>query len=466
MIMIASNKTPSVNPLFKIVGWIYFSYIILFVVAFTSMAVYEHYYPPTSEFSGMWFAFAFYPVFYLSDIFGQIIGNALSFYAVFIFAFAILLIVVFGVLKLKIKVFLSIVAVVIIYIVTLQVISLAYPSKVVTQNSDVFALGIEAANTNDINLCSSRIPAGFLSSLESCLQSAAIFSGNIKFCDKIRDKVDCENAVELANNYIEYKCGVNSNRTECLNKSCTSKMAKLFPEVQRCVIDEAKISGDKKWCDLLGKGLNKEFHQKDCLNFVKPNLPVTTNADTQQSTTIKQTTVEDYYYSLPSKYLGMDIGDSKTKRKDSTTTLDLKNDYIKINNRSWDGGGAMAVFRTTNGDDLIAISNAGCGPLCNQNFYLLRYKGGTWTDVTAKMLPSIEEDTAKEKLITYLKETGTSNENKEDLDFAPMIEIPQFGTTMKYFDQYSNTVIYEIKWRKGNFSLQECNSTTYKCGSI
>ncbi|PJC37061.1 hypothetical protein CO046_02635 [Candidatus Peregrinibacteria bacterium CG_4_9_14_0_2_um_filter_53_11] len=170
-------------------------------------------------------------------------------------------------------------------------------------------------------------------------------------------------------------------------------------------------------------------------------------------TPTKTTTVEDYYYSLPSKYLGMGIGDSKTERENAIASLDLKNDYIEIRTPSWDGGGDMAIFRTTRGDDLIAVSNTSCGPLCIQNFYLLRYKSGRWTDVTAEVMPSIDEDAAKEKLAAHLKETGAGNVNKEGLDFAPMIEIPQFGTTMNYFDQYSNTVIYEIKWRKGSFYL-------------
>lgn len=163
--------------------------------------------------------------------------------------------------------------------------------------------------------------------------------------------------------------------------------------------------------------------------------------------------VTEYYYLLPSKYIGMEIGDSKAGRKAAAKIIDLENDYISVQNNDWEGSGAVAVFRTTGGEDLIAVSNAGCGPICDQNFYLLRYQNKTWIDVTKELFPKLDTEKTKAKLITLLKEKGEYN--PDDFSLAPFIEIPRIGTTIRIYDQYSNITLAEIGWKKGKFVLQE-----------
>lgn len=178
----------------------------------------------------------------------------------------------------------------------------------------------------------------------------------------------------------------------------------------------------------------------------------------------KSYTVEDYYYLLPSKYLGISGLDSKEKKKDGIKTLDIKNDFIKIGTPDWDGSAEIAIFRAKGGDDLISVSNEGCGPMCEQNFYLLKYKNAKWQDVTKKLLPKIDDKKAEKSVIAHLKKI--KNYDPEVFSFNPLLQIPQIGTTIKYFDQFSGTVVYELQWKKDHFILQTCNETTHICKDI
>lgn len=194
-------------------------------------------------------------------------------------------------------------------------------------------------------------------------------------------------------------------------------------------------------------------------------IPSTSSAQISEVTESPMT-ISDYYYKIPTRYLGS-YGDASDKiRKQWIRKLDTENDYIEFRNLKGETGGEMAVFRTKDGAGLIAVSYAACGPICDQSLALLRYRNGVWNNVTTTELPEIKKSEAKALLISKLRLEDHSSSDPEDIDFAPLIQIPRHGTRMKYYDQYSGKVLYEIVWTKNHFETRVCDDPKSACQKL
>src|SRR3954466_719797 len=101
----------------------------------------------------------------------------------------------------------------------------------------------------------------------------------------------------------------------------------------------------------------------------------------------KARNILDYYLAMPPKYLRYAGGDSAAARNAALYVSDIENGYLQARQPNGEFYSAVALFKRPDGDDLVAVENRECAHGCNEEFYLLTYRNGQWSDVTAQMLP-------------------------------------------------------------------------------
>lgn len=174
----------------------------------------------------------------------------------------------------------------------------------------------------------------------------------------------------------------------------------------------------------------------------------TTDANTTEGKILsgEPKTVRDFFMLLPEKYFTLE-GCDRAKDKDCKKAreeylktfgevVDVQNGYIK---GGCDGGQAcieMAIFKRPDGKYLIGVATF--SEMMNDN-YFLDYSDGTWTDVTAPVVPEF------------------SKKN--------MYELPRVGTAVKVFEKKileqgddfeaseRGKKLYHLKWQDGKFVI-------------
>jgi hypothetical protein len=86
---------------------------------------------------------------------------------------------------------------------------------------------------------------------------------------------------------------------------------------------------------------------------------------------------------------------------------DIKNGYLRLQGRGWEGWSEVALFKKADGEYLVAISEVECGPGCGGPVMFLTYNDGKWTDVTTQVFPS---DTRSDRGYFRLPRVGTTIE--------------------------------------------------------
>lgn len=144
-----------------------------------------------------------------------------------------------------------------------------------------------------------------------------------------------------------------------------------------------------------------------------------------QSKTNPQTVV-DYYLLLPTDNLPQ--LESLKNRRSIIKTQDLKNGYLRLEG-GWEGWAEIALFRKTNREAVIAVAEVGCGPACGGAAQFLTFKNGKWTDVTAKVMPELEDA----DILAAYNRLKTKDDEAHSLDEMPYVywQMPQKGTTLK-----------------------------------
>lgn len=164
--------------------------------------------------------------------------------------------------------------------------------------------------------------------------------------------------------------------------------------------------------------------------------------------------VLDYYYAIPEKYLSFD----RQEREESIRVQDLENYYIQFNPLSLDGTGSMAVFIVEDDRELVFLEIKGCGPLCMQDIYVLELIDDVWVDQTSKLFifPEPPEAIRANIKTVYINDNPTTNPN--DIPFVPLLEIPQHGTELRVYDQFTGYVYAKVKWNGQIFVSTFLNS--------
>lgn len=126
---------------------------------------------------------------------------------------------------------------------------------------------------------------------------------------------------------------------------------------------------------------------------------------------IKPRTVTDYYLLLPSGINGIEgTQDSQipgfeddfffyaNEKNESQAAIrkyrrslikieDIKNGYLRLEDKGWDGWVEIAHFKKLDGSNVVAILQVGCGPGCKGGLLFATYKDGKWKNVTKQVFP-------------------------------------------------------------------------------
>src|SRR5262249_10304995 len=81
--------------------------------------------------------------------------------------------------------------------------------------------------------------------------------------------------------------------------------------------------------------------------------------------------------------------DAMVKHRKSLIQIeDVANGYIKLQPKESEGWAEVALFKKSDGNYLVAISQVECGPSCSGDLMVLSYDRGTWTNVTKQVFGS------------------------------------------------------------------------------
>ena len=105
--------------------------------------------------------------------------------------------------------------------------------------------------------------------------------------------------------------------------------------------------------------------------------------------------VLDYYFLLPHKYLAYLTTDSRPAREAAIKVKDLHGGFLRSGLGTDEVSTALALFKKSDGSDVIAVENRSCPSGCTSSLKLLSYANGQWADVTHDLLPAIDASKIK-----------------------------------------------------------------------
>ncbi|HTK36980.1 MAG TPA: hypothetical protein VL325_00685 [Pyrinomonadaceae bacterium] len=178
--------------------------------------------------------------------------------------------------------------------------------------------------------------------------------------------------------------------------------------------------------------------------------------------TTKPSTVTDFYFLLPAEYFAKPNFDKWRKmnlreyRESAIKIKDIKNGYLRIEEPVRDGWAEMAIFKQTDGNYIVGVTEVDCGPGCEGKITFLQYNAGSelgWYNMTNSVMPEISDSRIKAALKRHLiRNNGT------ELVYV----LPRVGTTIKvqtpgdYFDiGFKPTVLFELDWIGWRFVVKD-----------
>lgn len=167
--------------------------------------------------------------------------------------------------------------------------------------------------------------------------------------------------------------------------------------------------------------------------------------------------ISDYLKNLPQEYKTFS-GDFQTEPNDETTLIDDKNGYAAYFSQPKNDENAypifeIALFKKSNGEEILVISNLKSDPVCSEyETFLLQRKGDNWIDVKAKVLPEFtaqmffdSANTAKEFIETQ-KKVGNSTEL--NLHFSPPRQGTKMNVKLEICDYVPDELSGEVSFQK------------------
>jgi hypothetical protein len=158
----------------------------------------------------------------------------------------------------------------------------------------------------------------------------------------------------------------------------------------------------------------------------------------------KPMTILDYYLALPQKYLKFAGGDSATERSAALYIKDVETGYLQARQPNGEFYSAVALFKRSDGSDLVAVENRECAAGCNEEFYLLSYESGQWNDVTAKTLPAMKQEDLRATLAKQFKA-------REGFEPRVMHRLTSGGASIDVSEYWSGIGLGRLEWINGEF---------------
>lgn len=188
-------------------------------------------------------------------------------------------------------------------------------------------------------------------------------------------------------------------------------------------------------------------------NFSKPLLAVlvlfllTGSGLPQVSDDRRPKSILDYYFLLPQKYLPYLTADSRPVREAAIQTKDLDGAFLKSGLATDEVSTAVALFKKSDGADLIAVENRSCPRACSSSLNLLLYANDQWTDVTHDLLPAIDGS----KIQALIERQYMSRPNGQMRQPQLIYTLRKNGGSIEVNEHWSGMALGELQWANDAF---------------
>jgi hypothetical protein len=173
----------------------------------------------------------------------------------------------------------------------------------------------------------------------------------------------------------------------------------------------------------------------------------------------KPQTVLEYYLLLPQKYLRHVGGDSAEARLAAIYIKDVERDYLQARQPNGEMYTALALFKSADGNHLIAVENRECKRGCTEEFFLLRYQDDQWINVTGQQLPAVDDGDLRARLAAQFKG-----------DFQPRVlhQLSAGGKSIDVIEYWSGITLGQLEWTNGAFTFKPLagQASTTESGSV
>ena len=187
-------------------------------------------------------------------------------------------------------------------------------------------------------------------------------------------------------------------------------------------------------------------------NSIKPLLSMLvlfmlTGSSLAQVVDSRPKSILDYYLLLPHKYLNYLKADSRSVREAALKIKDVDGGFLKSGQAADEVSTSLALFKKSDGSDVIAVENRSCPSGCSSSLNLLSYANDQWTDVTKDLLPAIEES----KIRALLRQQYT-NAPVEQIRQPRLIHtLRKDGRSIEVNEHWTGMVLGEFEWANDAF---------------
>ena len=170
--------------------------------------------------------------------------------------------------------------------------------------------------------------------------------------------------------------------------------------------------------------------------------------------------VLDYYFLLPHKYLPYLTADSRPVREAAIQAKDLEGGFLKSGLATDEVSTALALFKKSDGGDLIAVENRSCPGPCSSSLSLLLYANDQWTDLTRDLLPAIDGS----KIQALIQRQYISRPNEQMRQSQLIYTLRKNGEGIEVNEHWSGMVLGEFEWSNDAFIFksEEAMGSNYR----
>jgi|SRR5829696_2460792 len=155
----------------------------------------------------------------------------------------------------------------------------------------------------------------------------------------------------------------------------------------------------------------------------------------------------DYYFLLPHKYLSYLTADSRSVREAAIQIKDLDGGFLKSGLATDEVSTALALFKKSDGSDLIAVENRSCPAACSSSLNLFLYTNDQWSEVTHDLLPAIDGS----KIQALLQRQYMSRPNEPIRQSQLIYNLRKHGESIEVNEHWSGMVLGEFEWANDAF---------------
>src|SRR6266498_2486633 len=168
----------------------------------------------------------------------------------------------------------------------------------------------------------------------------------------------------------------------------------------------------------------------------------------------------DYYFLLSHKYLTYLTADSCPVREAAIQIKDLDGGFLKCGLATDEVSTTLALFKKSDGSDLIAVENRSCPAACSSSLNLLLYANDHWADVTHELLPAIDGN----KVQAFLQRQYMSRTNEPIRQPQLIYTLRKHGESIEVNEHWSGMVLGQFEWANDAFTFksEEADGSNYR----